>query len=450
MQFSRLSLSDCKIWCRTIRYALYAELIYQSKKLSFSQALCNSRIDSLDRQKITAALKDLEFICDQRWSGELKSLIDDLSSKIDMRPVINRDLGINCGFSRIMPFPKKNLTDETIDLKPNVVRGSYEGDEEYLRVQRNLLEEDYVRPLRDDLRRFLAGRTSDLDNVYNYGVGEIIERRPTRTGDVEVMVHLDETVLNFRSVDWETSSRLTFGSLVMLMDGANPILFTVSQRDPEQLKEGLVTLKLLDINDAEHCQIRKHYPMLESRAYFEAYRPVVQVLQKMSSVPFSKYLVDVETNAVTVPDYLNSIDGVLVDISALQKKPTRRMKQVLDSSDVYRALMQPSDVCDPRKRVQIPLQDVLNSSKFETCLNQSQLEAFRSCLRQEFALIQGPPGTGKSFVGKAILSFLIDNRSLWKKKRPILVVCYTNQGCLMLLLCTYLLANQTQSFMTYL
>ena len=51
-----------------------------------------------------------------------------------------------------MPFPKKNLTDETIDLKPNVVRGSYESDEEYLRVQRNLLEEDYVRPLRDDLR----------------------------------------------------------------------------------------------------------------------------------------------------------------------------------------------------------------------------------------------------------------------------------------------------------
>ena len=105
------------------------------------------------------------------------------------------------------------------------------------------------------------------------------------------------------------------------------------------------------------------------------------------------------------------------------------MKTALDSSDVYRALMQPSsDVCDPRKSAQIQLRDVINSSRFETCLNRSQLEAFRSCLRQEFALIQGPPGTGKSFVGKAILSFLIDNRSLWKK-RPILVVCYTNQGC---------------------
>ena len=86
-----------------------------------------------------------------------------------------------------------------------------------------------------------------------------------------------------------------------------------------------------------------------------------------------------------------------------------------------------------KEGVRTPLEDVINSSEFESGLNRSQLEAFRSCLRQELALIQGPPGTGKSFVGKAVLSFLVDNRSLWRKGRgyggggPLLVVCYTNQ-----------------------
>ena len=113
-----------------------------------------------------------------------------------------------------------------------------------------------------------------------------------------MIVRLHES---FRTVDWETSSRLTFGSLVILVKDENPILFTVSQRDPEQLIQGLVTLKLLDLKDEERCQTRMSHPMLESRAYFEAYRPVVRVLRKMRTVPFSKYLVDVETSAVSEP-----------------------------------------------------------------------------------------------------------------------------------------------------
>ena len=159
---------------------------------------------------------------------------------------------------------------------------------------------------------------------------------------MEVTVRLDGSGLSFRNVDWETSSRLTFGSLVILMEGVNPLMFTVSRRDPEQLAEGLVTLKLLDAQDSEHCQTGRCYPMLESRAYFEAYRPVVRVLQKLKSVPFSKYLVDVVTNDISAPDYLKSQDGISVDTSALQKRPSRRRTTpLLDSSDVYRALMQP-------------------------------------------------------------------------------------------------------------
>ena len=130
-------------------------------------------------------LQDLQFICDQRWTGELRSLVEELSSKIDLKPVITTDRD-NLSHSPSHKFPRRHLLDEPRDLEPNLVRGSYKSDEEYLRIQRNLLEEDFVRPLRGDLLKFRDGRTSDLDNVYDYGAGEIIEKRLTR---VAIQLH---------------------------------------------------------------------------------------------------------------------------------------------------------------------------------------------------------------------------------------------------------------------
>lgn len=62
----------------------------------------------------------------------------------------------------------------------------------------------------------------------------------------------------------------------------------------------------------------------------------------------------------------------------------------------------------------------------------SQLEAVRTALSKELAIIQGPPGTGKTYVGLKVAKVLLENREVWTDpevgSRPILVVCYTNHA----------------------
>ena len=64
-------------------------------------------------------------------------------------------------------------------------------------------------------------------------------------------------------------------------------------------------------------------------------------------------------------------------------------------------------------------------------LTSFQLEAVRTALSKELAIIQGPPGTGKTYVGLKVAKVLLKNRDIWtdpKHPRPILVVCYTNHA----------------------
>ncbi|KAK3084731.1 hypothetical protein FSP39_018075 [Pinctada imbricata] len=82
-------------------------------------------------------------------------------------------------------------------------------------------------------------------------------------------------------------------------------------------------------------------------------------------------------------------------------------------------------------------------------LNDSQYEAFKAALTQEFTLIQGPPGTGKTYLGLLIAKALLRNKNIWineiadndklhrrnfqrneftHRHHPMLVVCYTNHA----------------------
>lgn len=55
-----------------------------------------------------------------------------------------------------------------------------------------------------------------------------------------------------------------------------------------------------------------------------------------------------------------------------------------------------------------------------------KLEAVRTALTKELAIIQGPPGTGKTYVGLKVAEVLLRNDHLFSG--PILVVCYTNHA----------------------
>ena len=74
----------------------------------------------------------------------------------------------------------------------------------------------------------------------------------------------------------------------------------------------------------------------------------------------------------------------------------------------------------------------INESIRKCTLAFLQMEAVRTALSKELAIIQGPPGTGKTYVGLKVAKVLLENREVWKDpevgSRPILVVCYTNHA----------------------
>ena len=62
-------------------------------------------------------------------------------------------------------------------------------------------------------------------------------------------------------------------------------------------------------------------------------------------------------------------------------------------------------------------------------LNVIQRLALHTALTQQVALIQGPPGTGKTYVGRDIITALLDNSHVWRDDGcPVVVICMTNMA----------------------
>lgn len=96
-------------------------------------------------------------------------------------------------------------------------------------------------------------------------------------------------------VRWENSKRLLYGSLVCLsMDNFETFLFaTVSDRDPKLLKQGQVYLCFSSDSRARLASVQPSdsFLMVETTAYFEAYRYVLEGLKEINEndVPFQRY-----------------------------------------------------------------------------------------------------------------------------------------------------------------
>ena len=200
------------------------------------------------------------------------------------------------------------------------------------------------------------------------------------------------------------------------------------KRDPKLLREGYVTVHFEGdgLTDGFTIDPDQQYVMVESAAYFEAYRHILEGLQQASRnhrtemLPvFKRYLVDCQLKTpIPTPQYLRLSDKQF------------SLKRVLDikvgSGDVV--------ITDPTSWP--PCEN--------TCLDSSQLKAFIAALTQEVSIIQGPPGTGKTFIGLKIVEALLANRRksgnlltgvqaiLANRQRPsnlpILVLCYTNHA----------------------
>ena len=313
----------------------------------------------------------------------------------------------------VCPTNKEIATQERPFLRKNISRGRYENAEHYLDVQFRLLREDFLEPLREGIHEIIRDipRHQRKHLMKNYRSVRIIGKEFTWGGIIH-QVQID--VSRIDTSRWPKSKRLLFGSFLCLSkDNFKTMLFaTVSNRDEENVKEGRIDIRFIEEQDVRGIESRNHvYQMVESPAYFEAYRYVLRGLQELDeeSLPFKKYLVECSAE-VDPPEYLrrDETEGpVCYDLS-----------KALDVPGVPNATAVPVLQCDAWPPVR------------KLPLNSSQLEALRTAITTEFSVIQGPPGTGKTYVGARIVRCLLENRRVWDPYfiSPMLMVCYTNHA----------------------
>ncbi|XP_037356024.1 NFX1-type zinc finger-containing protein 1 [Talpa occidentalis] len=324
---------------------------------------------------------------------------------------------------RTMPiYPTYNEVhlNERPFLRPNITSGKYDSTAIYLDTHFRLLREDFVRPLREGILELLQSfedqglRKRKFDDIRIYFDTRIITPMCSSSGIV-YKVQFDTKPLKY--VRWQNSKRLLYGSLVcMSKDNFETFLFaTVSNREQEDLCKGIVQLCFNEL--LEDVQPSDSFLMVETTAYFEAYRHVLEGLQeiKEEDVPFQRNIVECDSH-VKEPIYL--LRGGRYDLTPLIKNLSATGEPLRDADGLRHSRV---NVLDPS---QWPSKEVLE-------LDDSQMQALQFALTRELAIIQGPPGTGKTYVGLKIVQALLTNKSVWQignQRFPILVVCYTNHA----------------------
>jgi len=368
-------------------------------------------------EKISTAIVRIEdILVDIRMKMILGNLINDQNED-----VVKWNHGE--AFRRMSVVPTSNdlLDTRSQHLNKNVILGKYTGVKEYLDVQFSLLREDLIRPLREGLQQLLERRQSGTTTHFKteWKVYKEVHIMSPKFGRRGISHRVTFDVTNLRSICWESSKRLSFGSLVCLVDNqfdrndaSNRILVaTIADRDVHRLKMGEIGLRfegedgLQDMN-FQPCAV---YEMIESPSFFEAYRPVLGGLQSFNekSLPLSEYILNQRDNGKPIP-------------------PPRYLRNSECEYNLSPIIMDrtPVKTCQPLNFETWPSAELLG-------LDDSQYNALKSGLTKELALIQGPPGTGKTFIGLKIIQVLLANKSVWnpfKNEAPILIVCYTNHA----------------------
>ncbi|KAM9410372.1 NFX1-type zinc finger-containing protein 1 [Pholidichthys leucotaenia] len=319
----------------------------------------------------------------------------------------------------IYPTPEEFHQAHRPFLRPNLTTQRYTNAHLYLDTHFRLLREDFVRPLREGIQQLLQSqmemgmsnkplKTRRFDDIRIYYDTHLVVPKCTQSG-LAYIVKFDAEPLKF--VRWQNSKRLLYGSLVcMSCDNFESFLFaTVSDRDPANLEKGLVQITFTEESKAKLARLEKNevFLMVETTAYFEAYRYVLEGLQEQEEeeLPFQRYIVECSTD-VQPPAYLQRGDNY--DLSS---------------------------VADPEFKASIKPFHSLKANAWprreELGLDESQMKAFQLALTKELAIVQGPPGTGKTYVGLKIAEALLTNENLWRDRlgnAPMLVVCYTNHA----------------------
>ncbi|MGH0165546.1 UNVERIFIED_CONTAM: hypothetical protein FKN15_048967 [Acipenser sinensis] len=335
-------------------------------------------------------------------------------------------------------------------MRPNIIGQKFEDTKTYLDTHFRLLREDFIRPLRDGINQVLKFDGKDLrkgrfDDIRIYLNAYILSPICTHKG---ILYRVQFGIDNLKSVNWESSKRLLYGALVCLSrDNFETMIFaTVANRDVKDLQKGITTLDFTEESRLKLSEFQEndYFLMVETTAFFEAYRHVLGGLKEMAlgELPMQKYIVSCDTN-ISSPQYLinhrhtYSLQSLTTEgpvrIQELEKSVSTEESDGADKSDTDDFLGRQ----DFKELLGLPWRDrhdVLNfadwPSKQWLKLDDSQLQAVQMALTKELAIIQGPPGTGKTYIGLKIVKTILSNSNTWRSVGgcPILVVCYTNHA----------------------
>lgn len=385
------------------------------------------------------AIRCAEFANEQKSPGEPPENFRELSVIPQVEDLISR------------PFLRENITDRRFkDL------------DHYLDVQFRLLREDFVKPLRDGIHQLK--KSSALEPNHDYKLKRANEIHVYHDVTIQFPVcgrksrlykiRFDSSHQKVARVNWDRTKRLKYGTLLCLSaDDFNTLVFaTVENPDSKELKEGLLEVRFENISSEEVNQFleeKQIFVMIESPAYFESYRHVLEALKEINSeFPFQKHIVeccgDVEPPEYQIQEENDSkfkfhFDGVL----DAKREACSELPELAEQQD-FPSIME--IVSDASAGVEISLENEIPSALQECqctpndhCwpdreslgLNESQMRAFKMALTKRLAVIQGPPGTGKTYVGWKIARVLLQTPSLWedeKERKPILMVSHTNHA----------------------
>lgn len=293
-------------------------------------------------------------------------------------------------FRSMSVFPTvDDLYDKEPFIRPAKIKEAYDSVEQYLDVQFRLLRQDFLSPLRKGLDEYLNGgfryRNNDL-RVYK-NVELSVPAHVNKNNRVGIKVFFG--VLNH--VRWHDSKRFMHGGLLLLSsDNFDTVIFaTVVDRDEKDLKEGYVLIEPIEETVITPKMYKTKYVMLESKIFFEPYKSVLSAMKLMNEdrFPMKNYLA-FASKSTQLPAYFKGVN-------------------VFDEN-----------IEENREWIE----------EQRLSLDESQFDAYKHALTEEFALIQGPPGTGKTYIALEIVRTLLACKRLWLDYGPIVVVCYTNHA----------------------
>ncbi|BES94879.1 NFX1-type zinc finger-containing protein [Nesidiocoris tenuis] len=301
-----------------------------------------------------------------------------------------------CKFSTHSNLSKARMTycvyphnfQSPTEWTPIKEKGPYEDLEDYIDTHFCLLKEDFDSNLRDGVKSLLEKPNAKNQNIWAYRDVQLCQDPFITYNKCVYEIQFTNTRV-FANVSWDTSKRFLHGSLLILSNDNFLTYYFATVESRIIQRNGIPRVQVCFVSIPRKFG-DGNYLLIEPHVFFPPYFYTMMALHKMltQGVPFERYIVYANTEK-SLPSYLKKDSTYTIGTHTLK-------------------------ISDQEKWL----------TPSALGLNESQRNAFFSCLTNEVALIQGPPGTGKTFLALKVLESLIHNRKYGAG--PILIVCYKN------------------------